>query len=87
MSTAGHNSRVAADKLRSFVARIENMQDQIDLARLNLKEVYDEAKGRGYDVKTLRRIISIRKKDPAVLAEQYAVLELYGAALGMEVFL
>lgn len=87
MSIAGHSSGVAADELRSFVDRIETMQDQIDLGRVDLKEVYLEAKGRGYDVKTLRRIVSLRKKDQAVLAEQHAILQLYGAALGMDVFL
>ena len=87
MSTVGHNRGVTADELKSFVSRIENVQDRIDLERADLKEVYLEAKGRGYDVKALRRIVSIRKKNPADLAEQHAILEIYGTALGMDVFL
>lgn len=86
MAEAGHNSGVAADELRQFVERIERMEDEISAARLDLSEIYKEAKGRGYDVKALRRIIKTRKKDQAKLAEENAVLEIYGSALGMDVF-
>lgn len=86
MTKAGHNSGVAADELRQFVERIERMQDEINTARLDLKEVYTEAKGRGYDVKALRRIVRTRAKDQEKLAEEAAILELYGAALGLGIF-
>lgn len=86
MSTQGHNTGVAAEELRQFVGRIERMEGEISAARLDLSEIYKEAKGRGYDVKALRRIIKTRKKDQAKLAEENAVLEIYGSALGMDVF-
>ena len=86
MTKAGHNSGVAADELRQFVERIERMQDEIVTARLDLKEVYTEAEGRGYDVKALRRIVRTRAMDQEKLAEEAAILELYGAALGLDIF-
>lgn len=85
MSEQGHNS--TNPELRAFVERIERVQDEIDAARGDQKEVYMEAKGRGYDVKALRRIVALRKKDREKLAEEKAVLETYGAALDMDVFL
>lgn len=86
MADAGHNSGVAGDEIRQFVERIERMEDEISTARMDLSEIYKEAKGRGYDTKALRRIIRTRKKDPEKLAEEMAIVELYGATLGMDVF-
>ncbi len=86
MAEAGHNSGVAGDELRQLVERIERVEDEISTARLDLSEIYKEAKGRGYDTKALRRIVRTRKKDQAKLAEENAILETYGAALGMDVF-
>lgn len=74
---------VAAGELRSFVERIERLEaEKKDIADQQ-KEVMAEAKGRGYDVKVLRKIIAIRKRDAQDLAEEEAVLEMYKAALGM----
>lgn len=90
MSEIGHNSgdsfRVASDELRQFVERVEHLdQEKKDVAE-QIKEVYAEAKGRGYDVKALRKLISIRKQDPEKRTEENAVLNLYGVALGIDVF-
>ncbi|GHC10458.1 MULTISPECIES: DUF2312 domain-containing protein [Gemmobacter] len=75
---------VTADELRQFVERIEHLeQEKKDIAE-QIKEVYAEAKGRGYDTKALRSIISMRKKDKDQLAEEEAVLEIYKQALGMQ---
>jgi uncharacterized protein (UPF0335 family) len=80
---ADSSYRVTADELRSFVERYERLEaDKRDIADQQ-KEVMAEAKGRGYDVKVLRKIIAIRKRDANDLAEEEAVLEMYKAALGM----
>lgn len=74
---------VAADELRQFVERIEQLeQEKKDIAE-QIKEVYAEAKGRGYDGPALRQIVSLRRKDKDELAEQEAILDLYKSALGM----
>ena len=74
---------IAAGELRSFVERMERLDaEKKDIADQQ-KEVMAEAKGRGYDVKVLRKIIAIRKRDANDVAEEEAVLEMYKAALGM----
>jgi len=83
----GDNSfRVAADQLRSFIERVEKLEDEKALLAADIKDVYAEAKGTGYDTKAIRAIIRLRKKDQAVLQEEQAMLSLYGAALGMSIF-
>ncbi|KGJ07882.1 hypothetical protein IT40_19855 [Paracoccus versutus] len=75
--------QVTADELRQFVERIEHLeQEKKDIAE-QIKEVYAESKGRGYDTKALRSIISLRKKDKDQVAEEEAVLEIYKQALNM----
>lgn len=75
--------RVAADELRSFVERFERLEaEKKDIADQQ-KEVMAEAKGRGYDTKAMRKLIALRKKDPAEISEEEAVLDLYRSALGM----
>lgn len=75
--------RVAADELRSFVERIERLDaEKKDLADQQ-KEVMAEAKGRGYDTKVLRKLVSLRKREPHDVSEEEAVMELYKEALGM----
>jgi uncharacterized protein (UPF0335 family) len=73
---------VAAERLRSFVQRIERLEeDKANIAH-DIREVYSEAKGEGFDVKVLRKIISLRKKDPQERREEDELLELYMSALG-----
>jgi len=74
--------RVTASELRSFVERIERMNADIEELRGCRKEVFAEARGRGYDVKAVRALIALRRKDPAKVSEQEAVLHLYREALG-----
>ncbi|MHA3916472.1 DUF2312 domain-containing protein [Halovulum sp. GXIMD14793] len=82
-SQAESSYRVTAGELRAFVERFERLEaEKKDIADQQ-KEVMAEAKGRGYDIKVLRRIIALRKKDPAEISEEEAVLELYKEALGM----
>ena len=73
---------VAADRLRSFIERVERLEEDKAAVMNDIKEVYAEAKGDGYDVKTLRQVIRIRKIDRADRQEQEAMLDLYLAALG-----
>lgn len=75
--------RVAVEELRAFVERYERLEAEKQDIADQQKEVMAEAKGRGYDVKILRRVIALRKKDPAEISEEEAVLELYREALGI----
>ncbi len=74
---------VAQDQLRAFIERIERMEEEKKAIADDIKEIYAEAKGNGFDTKVLRKIITIRKQDHAERMEQEALLELYMAALGM----
>jgi len=83
MPDVGHNGApVASDQLRSIIERIETLEDEKAVAAEYIKEVYAEAKGNGFDIKSLRKLVSLRKKDRAKLLEDKAMLELYAAALG-----
>ena len=74
---------VTADELRHFIERIERLDaEKKDIADQQ-KEVMAEAKGRGYDVKVIRKLITLRRRDQGEVAEEEAVLELYKEALGM----
>lgn len=92
MSGAGHNSgddilessqTVAAGQLRAFVERIERLDEDHKAIMDDRKEVYAEAKGTGFDTKALKRIVALRRMDPAQRQEAEAILELYMNALGM----
>jgi uncharacterized protein (UPF0335 family) len=75
--------RVTAGELRAFVERLERLDsEKKDLADQS-KEVFAEIKSRGYDTKVVRKIIAVRKLDPADVSEQDAVFQLYSEALGM----
>ena len=75
--------RVTADELRQIVERIEHLEaEKADIAE-QVKEVYAEATGRGYDAKILRKIVALRKRDKDDIAEEEAVMELYREALGL----
>jgi uncharacterized protein (UPF0335 family) len=77
------STRVAAGELRAFVERIERLNaEKADIAAQQ-KDVFAEAKGRGYDTGVIRKLISLRKKDPAQVSEEEAILDLYRQALGM----
>ncbi|GGD95213.1 UPF0335 protein [Aureimonas endophytica] len=74
---------VAQDQLKSIVERIERLEEEKKTIADDIKDVYAEAKGNGFDTKVLRKIIQIRKQDQNERAEQDAVLDLYMQALGM----
>jgi len=74
---------VAGERLRSFVERIEHVEEERKVLQDDVKEIYAEAKGAGFDVKILRQLIRLRKQDREERQEQEELLELYMAALGM----
>jgi uncharacterized protein (UPF0335 family) len=73
----------AQGQLRSLVERIERLEEEKKATMADIKEVYAEAKGHGFDTKILRKVISLRKKESHERAEEEAILELYMQALGM----
>lgn len=74
---------VAGERLRSIVERVERLEEERKTLAADIKDVFTEAKSAGFDVKTLRQIIALRKKDPAEMAEQATLIDIYKNALGM----
>lgn len=82
-SVAEANYRVTADELRQFIERYERLESEKKDIAEQMKEVMAEAKGRGYDTAVMRKVISLRKREPDDIAEEEAVLDMYREALGM----
>lgn len=80
-ASIGHN--VAKEKIKAIIERVERLEDEKKGISDDIKDIYSEAKGNGFDVKALRTIVRMRKQDADERAEQEAVLEVYLAALGM----
>ena len=76
-------SSIAADQLKAFIERIERLEEEKKAIADDIKDVYGEAKGNGYDTKVLRTVIRLRKQDATEREEQDAILDLYKTALGM----
>jgi uncharacterized protein (UPF0335 family) len=74
---------IAAAQLRAIVERIERLNEEIKGLNADKSDIFKEAKGNGYDADALRKLVAIRAKDPAKVAEQEAILDLYKSALGM----
>ena len=75
----------SAARLKSFIERIERLEEEKAATAADIKEVYAEAKGTGFDVKIMRQVIRLRKMESADRAEQEELLDLYKRALGMTV--
>lgn len=75
--------RFAKDQLKAFVERIERLEEEKKAISDDIRDVYAEAKGNGFDVKALRQIVKLRKMEPTEREEQDAILETYMHALGM----
>ena len=73
----------AQDYLKQFVSRVEKLEEDKKTIQEDLKELYLEAKGQGFDTKILKQVIKLRKIDQAKLSEQEEILDLYKHALGM----
>ena len=76
-------SGFAKEHLRSFVERIERLEEEKKALADDIREVYSEAKGTGFDTKVMRQVIRLRKMESADRQEQEAMLDLYLGALGM----
>jgi uncharacterized protein (UPF0335 family) len=72
----------AQTQLRSVIERIERLEEDKAAVMVDLKEVYAEAKGNGYDVKVIRKIVRLRKQDKAKRLEEEALIDLYLSAIG-----
>ena len=84
MSDEGFSTTaVAAGQLASIIERIERLEDEKKEVAEQIKEVYAEAKANGFDAKTLRKVVALRKKPTEERQEEEALLELYLSALGM----
>lgn len=84
MTDIGHNSQtIAAAQLRSIIERIERLADEKQSIADDIKDVYAEAKGTGFDVAAVREIVKLRKQDAAARQEKEAIVDLYKNALGM----
>ena len=74
---------VAADQLRLFIERIERLEEEKKAMADDVRDVYAEAKANGYDTKTMRKIVALRKLETHVRQESDALMETYRAALGL----
>ena len=75
---------VAGDRLRTIIERIERLEDEKKALSDDIREVYSEAKGAGFDIKIIRQIVRLRKMDALDRSEMEQVLDVYKRALGME---
>jgi|APCry1669192269_1035402.scaffolds.fasta_scaffold177128_1 uncharacterized protein (UPF0335 family) len=83
MAGIGDNS-IAADQLRLYLERVENISRDIDDLKSDVKDVYTEAKAMGYDTKIMRKLVALRKMDQAARIEAQMLLETYAAAIGLD---
>lgn len=74
---------IDAGHLESFIERVERLEEEKQAIATDIKEVYAEAKSMGYDVKTMRQIVKLRKKDPADREEEEYLLDVYKRALNL----
>jgi len=82
-ATQEHATRFAKDQLKAIIERIERLEEEKKAISDDIRDVFAEAKGNGYDVKALRTIVRMRKQDPNERAEAETILETYMQALGM----
>ena len=76
-------TRFAKDQLKAIIERIERLEEEKKAISDDIRDVYAESKGNGYDVKALRTIVRLRKQDPNERQEQETIIETYMEALGM----
>ncbi len=87
-SSGGHEGdtdvlgKAAREQLRGFVQRVERLEEEKANIAADIKEIYAEAKSMGFDTKILRKVVSLRKKEPHERSEEEALLELYLGAIG-----
>lgn len=74
---------IAADRLRSIIERVERLEEERKALAADIKDIFTEAKSAGFDVRTVKQIIRLRKQEPAEIEEQETLLDIYRRALGM----
>jgi uncharacterized protein (UPF0335 family) len=79
----GSVAGIAGDQLKSYIERIERLSEEVAALKEDIKEVFAEAKGNGFDTKIMRQVIRIRKMDKDDVDEQETLLDIYMRALGM----
>lgn len=84
MTNANDAYAVTAEELRQFIERFEQLESEKKDVTNTQKELLQEMRGRGYEVKVVKKLISLRKKSREAIQEEEAILEMYKAALGME---
>lgn len=84
MQQAQQFGGVSAKQLRQYIERIERLEEEKAAIAEDVKDVYAEAKGNGYDVKTMRQLVRLRKMKPHERNEQESLLDIYKSALGMD---
>ncbi len=83
MDTDRSTNSIEAGQLKAFIERIERLEEEKKTIADDIKDVYSEAKGTGYDIKIMRKIVSLRKQDRDKRREEEEILDLYLTALGM----
>ena len=85
MSEIGHNSNsIDGGHLRAFIERIEKLEEEKRAINDDIKSVYAEARGTGFDARIMRKAVTLRKQDAAKRKEEEEILDLYLSQLGME---
>lgn len=82
--TLGGSNSIDANHLKAFIERIEKLETEKREIADDIKDVYAEAKGTGYDIKIVRKVVSLRRQDRHKRREEEEILDLYLSALGME---
>lgn len=82
--TAAPSQEIASERLTQFIERIERLEEEKAALMNDIKEVYAEAKGTGFDTKVMRQIVRLRKMETSDRLEQEELLELYMGAVGMK---
>ena len=86
MSKIGHNG-VAADQLRTIIERVERLEQERSELAEDIKDIFKEAKGNGFDVATIKKVIQLRCKEAPDLEEMFGLLGVYMSAIGMQLTL
>ena len=80
---ADGSGQIAQDRLRSFIERVERLEDEKSVLAADIKEVYAEARSAGFDPKTMRKVVRLRKMEDSDRQEEEFLLDTYLSALGM----
>ncbi|MGE0735242.1 MAG: DUF2312 domain-containing protein [Alphaproteobacteria bacterium] len=83
MADGNQSGSIAKEKLKSFIERIERLEEEKGSLTADIREVYSEAKGNGFEPKVMRKLVSLRRLDKDERQEQDSLLEVYREALGI----